>query len=199
MAGGGGQLKAEHVKRGAKSNRKKKKRVGFFVDLTPLVDITFLLLTFFMFTTTMAEPQVMEMKIPPEQKVEIKVKQSLLFTIFVRNDNKIYFSRGMENPKVTTIEKIRSMAEKFNLEAGAKNELITALKVDTKANYGIVVNILDELNVSEGFISQEISKEKDAYGKPKQRTRKFTIAEITEDERAKLYADSPQAAAGGAK
>ena len=53
-------------KRGKQSNRKKAVRVGFKVDMTPLVDITFLLLTFFLFTTTMMRPQIMEMRIPPE-------------------------------------------------------------------------------------------------------------------------------------
>ena len=63
MAGGGGGLTHERAKRGKHSKRKKKKRIGFHLDMTPLVDITFLLLTFFMFTTTMATPQVMEMSI----------------------------------------------------------------------------------------------------------------------------------------
>jgi biopolymer transport protein ExbD len=194
---GGGQLKAEHVKRGSSTSRKKKKRVGFFVDLTPLVDITFLLLTFFMFTTTMAEPQIMEMRVPPENKAEIKVKQSLLFTIFVRNDNLLFYSLGMGDPIPTTIEKIRGMAEKYNLADGARNQLITALKIEPKANYGLVVNILDELNVSEAFITQEITKGKDDDGNPMVRERRFTIADVTDEEKIKLYGGAVPAPAGG--
>ena len=94
MSGGGGQLSAERQKRGKSSKRKKMKRVGFYLDMTPLVDITFLLLTFFMFTTTMATPQVMEMSIPPEIEDEVEVKISELFQIFIRNDNKIYYTIG---------------------------------------------------------------------------------------------------------
>ncbi len=195
---GGGQLKAEHIKRGSSTARKKKKRVGFFVDLTPLVDITFLLLTFFMFTTTMAEPQVMEMRVPPEQ-VDVKVKQSLLFTIYVRNDNLLFYSLGMGDPLPTTIDKIRGMAEKYNLAEGSRNELITALKIEHKANYGLVVNILDELNVSEAFITQEIMKGKDDMGKPMVRERRFTIADVTPDEKIKLYGGAVPAPAGGGK
>lgn len=194
---GGGQLKAEHVKRGSTTNRKKKKRVGFHVDLTPLVDITFLLLTFFMFTTTMAEPQVMEMRVPPEIVEQVKVKQSLLFTIYVRNDNKIFYALGMGDPIPTTVDKIRGMAEKYNLAEGTKNQLITALKVEDKANYGLVINILDELNVSEAFITQEITKGKDEEGNPVKRERKFTIAPITPEEKAKLYGGAVPAPAGG--
>lgn len=71
MAGGGSLGGGHKPKRGKHSKRKSKKRVGFVLDMTPLVDITFLLLTFFMFTTTMATPQVMEMSVPPEQDVEV--------------------------------------------------------------------------------------------------------------------------------
>jgi len=54
MSGGGGALTTGGKPKRGSSKRKTKKRVGFRIDMTPLVDITFLLLTFFMFTTTMA-------------------------------------------------------------------------------------------------------------------------------------------------
>jgi biopolymer transport protein ExbD len=196
---GGGQLKAEHIKRGSSTGRKRKKRVGFHVDLTPMVDINFLLLTFFMFTTTLAEPQVMEMHVPPEMTTTIKVKQSLLYTIYVRNDNKIFYALGMGDPLPTTIDKLRAMSQKYNLAEGSKNQLITALKVEEKANYGTVVNILDELNLSETYITQQITKDKDADGNPVKRERKFTIASITPEEKAKLYGGAVPAPTGGGK
>ena len=62
MAGGGEALGGGgKPKRGGGGKRKKKSRVGFRLDMTPLVDITFLLLTFFMLTTSMITPQKMEM------------------------------------------------------------------------------------------------------------------------------------------
>lgn len=188
MAGGGGQMKAERTKRGSNSNRKKKKRVGFFVDLTPLVDITFLLLTFFMFTTTMAEPQVMEMKLPPEVNETIDVKASELFTIYVRNDNKIYYIEGLGEAQEITIAKLRAKAEDLNLQENTFNKLITAVKAESKASYGIVVNILDELNLAEVRITNEVSERNDPVtGAPMERARKFTIAPVTEEERVKIY------------
>jgi biopolymer transport protein ExbD len=197
MAGGGGQMKADRTKRGSNTKRKKKKRVGFSVDLTPLVDITFLLLTFFMFTTTMAEPQVMEMKVPPEVHSDVQVKESLLLTIYVRNDNKIMYMMGMENEFATEIalEKIKPLAEQLNLEKDKFNELITALKVEEKANYGIIVNLLDELNLAEVKISEEIAKTLDEEGNPAARKRKFAISTVSEDDKVKMYPEGvPQQA-----
>jgi biopolymer transport protein ExbD len=185
MAGGGGQMKVERQKRGKASNRKKMKRVGFHLDMTPLVDITFLLLTFFMFTTTMATPQVMEMSVPPE-KTEIEVGESMLLTIFVRDDNKIYYAHGQEDPTEIAKKEIKGLAERENLKADMVNKLITALKPSENASYGVVVGILDELNLAEIAITAQISKKLDAEGNPMIRERRFTIAPMNEDEIAKI-------------
>ncbi|GAB1372546.1 biopolymer transporter ExbD [Candidatus Kapaibacterium sp.] len=185
MAGGGGQLKVERQKRGKASNRKKMKRVGFHLDMTPLVDITFLLLTFFMFTTTMATPQVMEMSVPPE-KTEIEVGESKLLTILVREDNKIFYFHGSEDPSEIELKNIKGLAERENLKPEVINELITALKPSDEADYGIVVSILDELNLAEIAITAEVVKKVDKEGNPMERERRFTIAPMNEEEIAKI-------------
>ena len=74
MAGGGELGGGEKQRRGKAGKRKSKKRLGFRLDMTPLVDITFLLLTFFMLTTSMITPQTMEMSVPPEIDTPIEVE-----------------------------------------------------------------------------------------------------------------------------
>ena len=191
MAGGGGALSVERAKRG-KKKRKKMKRVGFVLDMTPLVDITFLLLTFFMFTTTMAAPQVMEMSMPPEIQQDIDVAASKLVTLFVREDNRIFYSQGIEDPQPVELKDVRALSEKQHLRKDPTtgkiigNEMIFALKPAQNANYGVVVNILDNLNVAEIAISAEIAKEIDTDGQPTKRKRRFTIAPISEEEIAKI-------------
>ena len=128
MSGGGGQLKAERSKRGKASNRKKMKRVGFYLDMTPLVDITFLLLTFFMFTTTMAAPQVMEMSIPPEWIEPVKVSDKNLLQFFVRDDSKVFYSVGLEDPQEVSIKDIKKLTISEHLKEGKGNELIVSVK-----------------------------------------------------------------------
>lgn len=186
MAGGGGALKIERSKRGKASKRKKMKRVSYHLDMTPLVDITFLLLTFFMFTTTMAAPQVMEMSIPPEVVDQVEVKCSELMQIYVRDDNKIFYAICDEDPQEIEINKVKALAEVENLREGKRNRLITAVKPSQDADYGTIVNILDELNMAEVLITAEIAKEFDDEGNPKKRERRFTIAPITEEDLEKI-------------
>lgn len=186
MAGGGGELKVERSKRGKASKRKKMKRVSYHLDMTPLVDITFLLLTFFMFTTTMAAPQVMEMSIPPEVVDQVEVKESELLQLFVRDDNKVFYAIGNEDPQEIELNKIKALAEIENLREGKRNRLITAVKPSNDADYGVIINILDELNMAELVITVEISKELDEDGNPKKRERRFTIAPISDEEMEKI-------------
>jgi biopolymer transport protein ExbD len=187
MAGGGGALEVpERVKRGKIVRRKKKKRIGFRIDLTPLVDITFLLLTFFMFTTTMLKPQIMEMRIPPEMYAKVEVRASELLTLLLTNDNKLYWFKGVadENnrPQEIEIKKLRPLLIEKNLEPNVRNKLITVLKISPDASYDKVVQILDELNLAEIPITEAITKEVDEKGQPMKRQRKFTIAPLEEND-----------------
>ena len=172
-------------KRGS-SKRKKSKRIGFALDMTPLVDITFLLLTFFMFTTTMAAPQALDMSIPPEIDVQIDVRESELLSIFVREDDKLFWAKGLEDPKEIALKDITDLSIKENLDPAVKNKLIVALKTSKNASYGLVVQILDQLNLAEGVITAELAKELDEDGEPIKRERRFTIAVLTDDEEIKL-------------
>lgn len=186
MAGGGESLGSggSKTKRGS-SKRKGKKRIGFRIDMTPLVDITFLLLTFFMLTTTMAAPQVMEMSVPPEQE-EVEVAQSQLLQFFVRDDGAIFYALGADTPEKIdpkNAKQIREISVRENMKPENINKLIVALYTSGDAPYGLVVTILDELNRAEAIIVDNMRKDIDPEtGKPKERQRRFTIAPLLPDQ-----------------
>jgi len=185
MSGGGSLGGGGKGKRGS-GKRKSKHRKGFHIDMTPLVDITFLLLTFFMFTTTMATPQVMEMMLPPEVDTPIDVKCSELLNILIDDDDRVmwyYCDELLE--EITDTKKIREISFEYNLRDDIKNKLIIALKVSEHANYGLVVNILDELNLAEANIIEELT------GTGEDRRRKFTIARLTELDYEKIAEELP--------
>lgn len=187
---------SDRPKRGKQSKRKMAKRLGFRVDMTPLVDITMLLLTFFMFTTTMLRPQIMEMKIPPEstlQGEDVKVRGSELFFILIREDGTVFYQEGhsdgsMGDPQKVTIKKLGDIAVKQNLKPTIeKNRLITVLKVDPKTKYDNAIKVLNALNLAEVSISEEVAKTTDPQtGKPMERKRKFTFGKLTDEELQKI-------------
>lgn len=175
MAGGGDALGGGgKQRRGSKSKRKGKKRVGFRLDMTPLVDITFLLLTFFMLTTSMLKPQTLQLSVPREE-VEIEVKCSELMKIRIREDGALFYNVCNDQPTRVTLKELRKVATDQNI--ALKNRLITSLIAHPNAAYGQVAEVLDILRAAEAEIIVGLNK----VGIEK-RDRKFTVAPWTEED-----------------
>lgn len=185
MAGGGELGGGQKQRRGKAGKRKAKKRLGFRLDMTPLVDITFLLLTFFMLTTSMITPQTMEMSVPPEIDTPIEVKQSELLTIRIRPDGIVFYNMGLDaaqkfSPPARskdgsldykkTLSELRKVVVDQNV--ALMNRCIVVLKADGDAPYGLVVQVLDELNAAEPEIIDRLKREHGIS----ERKRKFTVS-----------------------
>src|SRR5580698_5388555 len=94
-ASAGGARKGRGVRKG--------KKLSTRVDLTPMVDLGFLLITFFIFTTTMSQPTAMKLFLPkdvdkPEE--QNKVKMSAVITLMLGKDDKIYYYEGEDVTKL---------------------------------------------------------------------------------------------------
>ena len=76
---------------------KKAKKLSTRVDMTPMVDLGFLLITFFIFTATMNEPTAMDLNMPKDTDKEdeqTKTKQSGALTVMLGKDNKVFYYEG---------------------------------------------------------------------------------------------------------
>lgn len=144
MAGlDGGAAPRGHEKK--KKKHKKMRRLGVRIDMTPMVDVAFLLLTFFMLTTTMSRPQTMEINLPPSNTTNVEVAFQNLLTIRVKEDGAIFWNFGVDKPAKIEFKDLR----KFLTEKGQENpKLVTLLKIDRKGKYKTMVDIMDELNLS---------------------------------------------------
>lgn len=132
--------------------KKKTKRVGVRIDMTPMVDVAFLLLTFFMLTTTMNKPQTMEINLPPSE-AKAEVAESNLLTLRITEDFRIFWNTGVEKP--VTVDGTDKQQRLVNLGKLLKDrnranpKLITLIKVDGKAKYIDMVDVMDELNINQ--------------------------------------------------
>ena len=130
------------AKRGGK---KKKPRINIRVDMTPMVDVAFLLLTFFMLTTVFSKPQTMEINLPPDAETKIEVAESNLLTLRVDTDGVIWFNTGTDEVKKVEFKNLRALlVERIR----ANPKLITLIKVDRDGKYTMMVDIMDELNLA---------------------------------------------------
>lgn len=135
---------------------KKAKKMSTKVDMTPMVDLGFLLITFFIFTSTMSQPTAMNLFMPkdvdkPEE--QNKVKESGAFTIMLGKDNVIYYYEGMDpstegNFRSASFKTIRNeiIRKKQNTNP---EDLVMIIKPTNDATYKNTVDILDEMTINE--------------------------------------------------
>ncbi len=122
---------------------KKKRRVSIRIDMTPFVDIAFLLLIFFMCTTVFRTPQALEINLPPED-VKIEVPMSKVLALRVLGDDRLYWRHG-ENPfSRSSVEQIPEILKPWK----NNKDLVVVIKIDKTAKFHNMVDIIDELDQS---------------------------------------------------
>lgn len=153
--GGGG-----HDKKGKKGGKKGSPRI----DMTPMVDLGFLLITFFILTTTMNKPQAMELNMPDKtidnQDQPIKASHSL--TLILGKNDKISWFVGTpkeakegntlaqtdfssEGVRKVIMEQTQKMG--YNQEKKLYN-IVIVIKSTDEAKYKNMVDILDEMHIT---------------------------------------------------
>jgi len=124
--------------------RRAKRRVGIRIDMTPMVDVAFLLLIFFMVTTVFRTPQALEINLPPDKDVKIEIAQSKVLSIRILSDGRVYWRRG-EDPWART--DVRGLGSVFKPFANNK-DLVVVIKIDRDAKFNNMVDVIDELDIA---------------------------------------------------
>lgn len=173
----GGQV-AEREPKGQKGGRRKKRRISILIDMTPMVDIAFLLLIFYMVSTVFSMPQAMEINLPPDDGVIIEMKESNLLTLRVDGESRFWWNVKTPSPdnlpvmlpsstdKPDTVAYVLDADTLRGLLTGQNREnskLSTLILIHKEATYADMVNILDEIDLIERswnqFTADQLGKE----------------------------------------
>ncbi len=132
------------------------------VDLTPMVDLAFLLITFFMLVTTFNKPNVMDLGLPAKpqdeknkpQDIDIKLTNSL--SLLIGKDNRVFWHQ-QDNTSLTDVtlnetsfdrEGIRDVIKQAKARAENKDIFTVIIKPTDDAVYKNFVDILDEMAIT---------------------------------------------------
>jgi biopolymer transport protein ExbD len=181
--------------KGGKHKKVRAKKSSTHIDMTPMVDLAFLLLTFFILTTTFSKPKTMDITMPVKDKIEdkdrTKVPASQTMSVLLTKDDKIIWYMGVDSAAVppatnsadfslsgaksihkVLLEKNKLVIDQVKLvedsvkrgqipdneeeikkhkawvKAAEKKGLIVLIKPDSTAKYKNLVDILDEMLIT---------------------------------------------------
>lgn len=142
---------AKHKKGGLR--KRQPKRIGIRVDMTPMVDVAFLLLIFFMCTTVFRKPQALEINLPPDPKAHVEIAESNVMTLRViapadttRGQVRAFWKLGTASFQEAKFDEL----EKLFATEGKKNaKLVVLVKIDRLVKYKYMVNLIDQLQFAE--------------------------------------------------
>lgn len=150
------------VKQHEEGGKVRAKKASTRVDMTPLADLGFLLITFFMFTTTFSKPNVMGLNMPPKTPPDVIVDTPEVFpkntlTLILGADDKLYWHQeelvDLTAAKLNVTDYSREGIRKTILQAKAnapQKEFFTVIiKPTDDATYENLVNTLDEMEITE--------------------------------------------------
>ena len=173
-----------------KGGKVRSKKMSTRVDLTPMVDLGFLLITFFMLTTTLAKPQIMPV-VMPEKDVEEEdlqaTKESQVLTLLLGGKDVVYYYEGITDAKLDSTdysaEGLRRIildkkdrvkeqwgeSEKDDPKNPGQKKMISKLNVIIKptkdSRYKNIVDAFDEMKITNValYVLLDISSQEEAF------------------------------------
>lgn len=154
----------------------KRKQNSLRMDMTPMVDLGFLLITFFIFTSTLSEPNSMHLFMPKDDGAPTLIPQSGAFNIIVSKDGMLFYYEGLrdadnKNVKKASLKEIRkeiirkkqdviarykpdkacetkAVAIGADVDDCRQKDLVILIKPTTDADYKTIVAVLDEMAIN---------------------------------------------------
>jgi biopolymer transport protein ExbD len=178
------------AEKGGKGGKVRSKKLSTRVDLTPMVDLAFLLITFFMLTTTLSKPQIMPVVMPEKKLEDLEefqaTKESQVITLMLGANDKVYYYEGITDPKLDSTDysaeglrkvildkkdRVRQLfpdKEKKDEKTGnTKNisQMNVIIKPTKDARYKNIVDAFDEMKICNValYVLLDISKQEEEF------------------------------------
>jgi len=134
------------------------KKLSTRVDLTPMVDLGFLLITFFIFTTTMQQANSMKLVVPDDSPINDPptAAESKTISLILQDNDVIHYYQGLSKEQVQSTnysaaglravlqQKMQDVRKRF----GNSDEAVVLIKPTSDATYRNIIAVLDEIQIN---------------------------------------------------
>jgi biopolymer transport protein ExbD len=156
-----------------KGGKPKAKKQSTHIDMTPMVDLAFLLLTFFMLATTFNKPAVMEVAMPDDtvdKKDQTELDDDDAFTVLLGENNKLLYYLGIGKngnaPQLVSSDySPKGLRQALITRLALRPKLMVLIKPSDKSSYKNLVDVFDEMNITKQkrFAMVAITPEEDKF------------------------------------
>ena len=136
-----------------KPGKRRAKKMSTRIDMTPMVDLAFLLLTFFMLTTTFARPYTVDLTMPVEKGPKMPVKESGAVTVLLGKGHRVHYYFGLNAasgtaaaPTLRTTSFAATGIRQVLRERQRQGPITVLIKATAESKYQDLISILDEMN-----------------------------------------------------
>lgn len=136
------------------------------IDMTPMVDLAFLLLTFFILTTTFNDPYVIPLPMPDKEGPQSEINHKNVLNLVLAENNNVFWWDGLDGKVETTNYSNKGIREILLSHTKANPNVMVLIKPKDDSKYENMVDVLDELTITS--------------------TQKYAIVDFTEDDKIKL-------------
>jgi biopolymer transport protein ExbD len=144
----------------ANDGKKRKGRVSNRLDMTPMVDLGFLLITFFVLTTSFMKPNSIDLTIPAKNNCSEPptVSKTRVLQVFLGENDKLYYYNPLlcDDPQVVDFQSSNNVREVFKTARlaikekwGKADTMLVLVKPSNKSKYKNMVDVLDEITLSQ--------------------------------------------------
>jgi biopolymer transport protein ExbD len=176
--------------KGGKHKKVRAKKSSTHIDMTPMVDLAFLLLTFFIFTTTFSKPKTMDITMPVKEKDpanQTKVPASQTMSVILTEKDKIIWYMGVDSatvpPETNTADFSMNGPRSIHKVFLEKNKLVNDLvkMVEDSVKRGLIPDTEEDIKSHKAKVKAAEKKGLIVLIKPDDKSRYNNLVDILDE------------------
>lgn len=128
--------------------RVRSKKISTKIDMTPMVDLAFLLLTFFILTTSFVKSTTLELQMPDASGPQSPMSARNILNLVLAENGKVYWWNGLDGKVQTTNYSNKGIRDLLLTQRRLNPKIMVLIKPTDDSKYENIVDVLDEMEIT---------------------------------------------------